>query len=182
MSRKTLSWRVGRRGGEQPPSPLTMANLERRLRTESDDARHVPSPSFGRRTMARLEALDRGGVAPASPSRRPRLSLATMSLAASLVLAVLIGQVLTTQEPASSPAVITRAVTMPTPQSLQADALASMQSITQRTGLELDREALAEPLLTEVRALWRDASSAANSMLISVPSRVIKPDRTEQSG
>ncbi|MCZ6836413.1 MAG: hypothetical protein O7G85_11620, partial [Planctomycetota bacterium] len=180
MSRTNLSWRFGRRGKPARPSPLTIAHLERRFRTEADDVRETPSPGLGRRTLAILEEYERGGPITSAPFPRTKISMASLSLAASLVLAIFIGQVLVTQEPLEEPRSIAKGLTIPSSNSLQADAWASVRSFQSRTGLNFDSNSLADPLMMEMKAMWSDVSSAANAILTSMPSKFISKTNPDE--
>ena len=88
MSRTNMSWNSSGRGTTKRPSPLTIAQLERRFRTEADDARLESPPGLSRRTMAILENIEQGGGVSAPPFLRSKISLASMNLAAALMLAM----------------------------------------------------------------------------------------------
>ena len=64
MSRMILSWLSSWKESREPQSPLTMARLERRLRTEADDMRISLPNGTGRRTLSALREIEmRGGFA-----------------------------------------------------------------------------------------------------------------------
>lgn len=173
MSRRTKSWLRALIERDGQPSPLIAARVERRLRTEADGARAVAPTGLARRTLNVVQQIEPDGGAAVLPFRRRPPALSSLSLAALLVLAGLISQRLSGPASPAETADLSRTMAIPSARALQAKAEESIRVIERRTGIDFDRPEVADPLMTEVRAMWRDAERAADAILASMPRRYL---------
>ncbi len=151
-------------------SPLEIAGLERRLRTEADAVRAPLPRGLQRRTLDALRDVE--------PKRRvidsfrqPSRLTSMLSLVGAVILTLVVSMQMSSPRNEG-----TRARPSIAEASPPRNATSTLRAFTMLTSLDLSGTTMPDPLADEANSLMRDATRAIQTLWTTVPSR-LRPQR-----
>jgi hypothetical protein len=171
MSRKK-SWTRWSSGFTPTSTPLEIAGLERRLRTDADHVRDALPQGLQRRTLDALRDIEpnRRGFA---PFRRSSAMTSMLGLVGVVVLTLALSMQMSSPGTLGPAAGSSSAAT-----STPGDVMASLRAFTTLATLDFSATEMPDPLSDEINSLMLDATRAVRTIRTTMPRRIL-PQRDE---